>query len=88
MSILGKNTDKNPRHVRYGNTPLHVAAKYNHFEVYKVIVNGLCVEDWNPEDKYGGTLYDIVKTKGFKNICEFFESAHPKEMKNKKRRLN
>ena len=85
--IMGKNTDINPRHVRYGNTPLHVAAKYNHFEVYKVIVNGLSVEDWNPKDKYGETPYDIAKTKGFKNICELFESANPKQMKNKKRRL-
>ena len=38
-------------------------------------------------DKYGKTPYDIAKTKGFKNICELFESAHPKQMKNKKREI-
>ena len=84
--IMGKNIDKNPIHTKWGNAPLHEAAKNNHIEVCKVILGG--IQDWNPKDKYGETPYDIAKKKGYKNICELFESAHPKERSNKKRRLD
>ena len=93
--LMEKYIDKNPIHPRFGNTPLHEAAENNRFEVCKVILNG--IKDWNPRDNYGKTPYDYAKEKGHTNICELFESAHPKQVKtslahprqrgNKKRRL-
>ena len=83
--VMEKNIDKNPIHPKFGNTPLHEAAENNRFELCKVILNG--IQDWNPKDRYGKTPYDYAKAKGHKNICELFESAHPKERGNKKRRL-
>ena len=83
--LMEKYIDKNPIHPRFGNTPLHEAAENNRFEVCKVILNG--IQDWNPRDNYGKTPYDYAKEKGYKNICELFESAHPKQRGKKKRRL-
>ena len=86
--IMKKNNDKNPMHPEfYVGTPLHVAVKNNHIEVCKVILDG--VQEWNPKDFWGRTPYDIAKKLDHKNICELFESAHPKQIQrgNKKRRL-
>ena len=83
--VMEKNIDKNPIHPQFGNTPLHEAAENNRFELCKVILNG--IQDWNPKDRYGKTPYDYAKEQGHKNICEFFESAHPKQRGKKKRRL-
>lgn len=79
--VMEKNIDKNPIHPKFGNTPLHEAAEKNLFELCKVILNG--VQDWNPKDRYGKTPYDYAKEQGHKNICQLFESAHPKQKGNK-----
>ena len=83
--VMKKNKDKNPMSPKYRNTPLHEAVTNNHIEVCKVILNE--VQEWNPKDILGETPYDIAKRLDHKNICELFESAHPKQRGNKKRRV-
>ena len=83
--VMTKNKDKNPMNPKYRNTPLHEAARNNHIEVCKVILNG--VKEWNPKDLWGETPYDIAKKLDHKDICELFEPAHPKQRGNKKRRV-
>ena len=69
--IMKKNNDKNPMNPKYRNTPLHEAARNNHIEVCKVILNG--VQEWNPKDLWGETPYDIAKKLDHNNICKLFE---------------
>ncbi|XP_065907327.1 probable serine/threonine-protein kinase DDB_G0271682 [Dysidea avara] len=61
----------------YGNTPLHYAANYNHYDVCLVLLqHGASVEMKNKDNK---TLLDIAKTNGHHKVVQLLESYPQKE---------
>ena len=53
QNFLTKNTEKNPKKIEDGQTPLHIAARRGNLDICRLIV--LNVEDTNPADNNGCT---------------------------------
>ena len=65
---LGNETPRN----KYGDTPLHMAARYNCYEICKHILEN--VEDRNPVDHFGDTPLDLAKEYNKPKIIDLFNA--------------
>ena len=70
--IVNNVKDKNPKINDGGCTPLHVAAYYGHFEVFKLIFEK--VKDKNPRDSLKDTLLHRAASNGQLEICKYILS--------------
>ena len=77
--LMENEEDKNPR-ANNGMTPLHLAAKNGHFEIYQLMCE--FVNDKNPRMAHHLTPLHLAAKYGHSNICNFTcknsEDKHPK----------
>ena len=60
--------NKNPSHYLHGETPLHNAATFGHYEVYRLIMSK--TKNKNPGDMCGRTAFHAAAAKGHIELCK------------------